>query len=119
MAAVGLRLFPAYLRVVDRVLIEYSLEPAGSHGAWSLDDYHCLPFVWGSAQLCASVQAAADPAAATLPGQVPGASADALGAYATITPSTAPDDETLAWAAGGGSNEVIAAKAKQALRELA
>ncbi|XP_075151795.1 phosphotyrosyl phosphatase activator isoform X2 [Haematobia irritans] len=49
--ACALRLFNRYLNFVRRLQKTYRMEPAGSQGVWSLDDYQFIPFIWGSAQL--------------------------------------------------------------------
>ncbi|KAK7095461.1 serine/threonine-protein phosphatase 2A activator-like [Littorina saxatilis] len=49
--ALGLKIFNRYIQVARKLQETYRMEPAGSHGVWSLDDYQFLPFLWGSAQL--------------------------------------------------------------------
>ena len=49
--AIVLDVFWAYWDLVVAVQKRYNQEPAGSHGSWGLDDYVCLPFVFGSSQL--------------------------------------------------------------------
>ena len=51
LVCVPLRLFDRYVRLCRAIQRRYSLEPAGSHGVWSLDDYQFLCFLWGSSQL--------------------------------------------------------------------
>lgn len=45
------QIFRRYFQVVRNLIYKFNLEPAGSHGPWVIDDYHFMPFLFGSAQL--------------------------------------------------------------------
>nr|PVC51922.1 hypothetical protein MACL_00001207 [Theileria orientalis] len=52
--SIVLVLLNRYFELVRRVSERYTLEPAGSKGAWGVDDYQFLPFIFGSSQLVSS-----------------------------------------------------------------
>ncbi|KAI8635628.1 phosphotyrosyl phosphatase activator [Xylariaceae sp. FL1651] len=53
--SIVLGVFEPYLRVVRRLILTYTLEPAGSHGVWGLDDHSFQPYIYGSAQLTRAI----------------------------------------------------------------
>ncbi|KAI0204543.1 phosphotyrosyl phosphatase activator [Astrocystis sublimbata] len=50
-----LGVFEPYLRVVRRLIFTYTLEPAGTHGVWGLDDHSFQSYIFGSAQLTRAI----------------------------------------------------------------
>lgn len=48
---VALTVMYRYLKLVQKLQLRYCMEPAGSHGVWSLDDHQFIPYYWGSGQL--------------------------------------------------------------------
>jgi len=56
----ALRLFNRYLEFVRQLQRTYNMEPAGSQGVWSLDDFQFVPFIWGSAQLAGGLESSTD-----------------------------------------------------------
>lgn len=45
-----LAVFAKYYDLVRRLIIDYNLEPAGSHGVWGLDDHFHFIYILGAAQ---------------------------------------------------------------------
>lgn len=45
-----LAIFAKYYDLVRRLITEYNLEPAGSHGVWGLDDHFHFVYILGAAQ---------------------------------------------------------------------
>lgn len=58
--AIVLGVIEPYLVLIRRLILTYTLEPAGSHGVWGLDDHAFVPYILGSAQFSPPISTPAD-----------------------------------------------------------
>ncbi|XP_023172017.1 serine/threonine-protein phosphatase 2A activator-like [Drosophila hydei] len=50
--AAALMVFARYLKCVRNLQLLFELKPSGNQGAYSLDNYQFVAYMWGAAQLC-------------------------------------------------------------------